>query len=106
MENSIIHGIDSDRDSISIEVTSKLQENYLYITIQDDGCGIDSTRLESLLESFHSYSSSRTNIGLANLYGRLHLLYQDQADLKIETQEGSYTRITLIIPATKEVPHV
>ena len=106
VENSIIHGIGSDRDSISIEVTSALQEDYLYITIRDNGCGIDQVHLESILDSFHSHSSSRTNIGLANLYGRLHLLYQDQADLKIETQKGSYTMITLIIPATKEVPHV
>ena len=106
VENSIIHGIGSDRDSISIEVASTLKNNYLYITIQDDGCGIDSSHLESILQSFHNNTSSRTNIGLANLYGRLHLLYQEQADLKIETQEGSYTKITLIIPATKEVPHV
>lgn len=106
VENSILHGIGSDRDSISIEITSDLRENYLYITIRDDGCGIDAEHLQSILDSFHNQSSSRTNIGLANLYGRLHLLYREQADLKIETKEGSYTMITLIIPATKEVPHV
>lgn len=106
VENSIIHGIGSDRDSISIEVESALKGDYLYITVRDDGCGIDEEHLLSIQASFRAQSSSRTNIGLANLYGRLQLLYQEQADLQIETEQGSYTMITLIIPATREVPHV
>lgn len=106
VENSILHGIGPDRDSISIEVSSRLEEAFLYITIRDDGCGIDAEHLDSILHSFADGTSSRTNIGLANLYGRLQLLYQEHADLKIETKEGCYTTITLIIPATKEVPHV
>lgn len=106
VENSILHGIGPDRDSISIEVTSLIQNRYLYITIRDNGCGIDTEQLASILDSFHSHSQPRTNIGLANLYSRLQLLYQEHADLKIETKEGSYTKITLIIPAAKEAPHV
>lgn len=106
VENSILHGIGSDRDSISIEVESALKGDYLYITVRDDGCGIDEKQLLSIQASFRTQSSSRTNIGLANLYGRLKLLYQEQADLRIETKQGSYTMITLIIPATREVPHV
>lgn len=106
VENSILHGIGPDRDSISIEILSQLKGNYLYLTIKDDGCGIDEAHLSSIMQSFRSNTSSRNNIGLANLYGRLHLLYQEKADIKIETREGSYTMITLMIPATKEVPHV
>lgn len=106
VENSILHGIGPDQDSISIEVTAALSEDYLYITIQDDGCGIDTEHLNSIFDSFHQSTQPRNNIGLANLYSRLKLLYQEQADLKIETKKGSYTIITLIIPATKEAPHV
>lgn len=106
VENSILHGIGSDRDSVSIEITSRLREGYLYITVRDNGCGIDAEHLQAIRAAFHSQASPRANIGLANLYSRLQLLYQEQADLQIETKEGSYTMITLIIPATREVPNV
>lgn len=107
VENSILHGIGPEKDSIAIEISSELQNEYLYITIRDNGCGIKPQQLADIRESFRTpFSSSKNRIGLANLYGRLHLLYQEKADMTIESQPGSYTVITVTIPATKEVPHV
>ncbi|MBO5094685.1 MAG: hypothetical protein J6C33_10060 [Lachnospiraceae bacterium] len=107
VENSILHGIGGGRDSIAIEISARLKNGFLYITIQDNGCGIDAAHLEAIKQSFRCASpSERNNIGLSNLYGRLHLLYQDKADLSIETQVDAYTIITLTIPATREAPHV
>lgn len=108
VENSVIHGIGPNKDCISIQVKAYLEKDYLYITVTDDGCGIDKDNLNKLQESFHaqSISSFSSGIGLSNLYGRLHLLYQNQADLQIETKAGEFTKITLIIPAAKEAPHV
>lgn len=107
VENSILHGIGGVRDSIAIEISARLKDDFLYITIRDNGCGIDAEHLEAIKQSFRCTSpAERNNIGLSNLYGRLRLLYQDKADLHIETQVGAYTVITLTIPATREVPHV
>ncbi len=108
VENSILHGLGPDRDSISIAIHTYLKDDSLSITVSDNGCGIDSAQLSAIRESFRTQHATPGNshIGLANLYGRLHLLYREKASVKIETQPGSYTRITLILPAAKEVPHV
>ncbi len=108
VENSVIHGLGPDRDSIDIQVSAYVKDELLYITVWDNGCGIKEEQLHQLLEAFHSqtFSASSSGIGLASLYGRLHLLYQDHADVKIETTDGEFTRITLVIPASKEAPHV
>lgn len=108
VENSVIHGLGPNRDSISIQVEAYVEHDFLYITVTDDGCGIEKPQLEKLLESFQSrsFTSRSGSIGLTNLYGRLQLLYQNQADLKIETHVGEFTKITCIIPVSKEAPHV
>lgn len=108
VENSILHGMGPQRDSISIEVSSVLMDDYLHITIRDNGCGIDAQQLAAIRKSFEERTLSSTNnsIGLANLHSRLCLLYQNRAQLKIESCPDSYTVISLIIPATKETPHV
>jgi two-component system sensor histidine kinase YesM len=108
VENSVIHGIGPDRDSISIEIQTYVENDILYIIVTDDGCGIAEERLQTLLDSFGApdFASHADDIGLANLYGRLQLFYHKQADLKIETEVGKMTKITLVIPACKEAPHV
>lgn len=108
VENSVIHGLGPNRDSISIRINAYLEKDYLYITVTDNGCGIDKENLEKLQESFRAQTASSFSggIGLSNLYGRLHLLYQNQADLQIDTKTGEFTKITLIIPVAKEAPHV
>lgn len=107
VENSILHGIGPERDSIAIEITNCIVDDYLQITVKDNGCGISSEHLDAILASFAGKTPTEKNhIGLANLYGRLHLLYHDKADLRIHTQYGSHTTITMILPASKEVPNV
>ncbi len=108
VENSVIHGLGPDRDSIEIKVSTYTRDNLLYITVWDNGCGIDEKQLQRILEAFQTqtFSTPSNGIGLTSLYGRLHLLYQEHADVKIETTVGEFTKITLIIPASKEAPHV
>ncbi|MDO4303392.1 MAG: sensor histidine kinase [Bacillota bacterium] len=108
VENSVIHGLGPDRDSIEIKVSAYTKDELLYITVRDNGCGIEKEQLQQILETFQpqAFSAPSNGIGLTSLYGRLHLLYQDHADVRIETTVGEFTKITLIIPASKEAPHV
>lgn len=108
VENSVLHGLGPDRDSISIRVQSLLRDQFLYIMVTDNGCGIDDNRLTEIRMTFRSQEtdSENSHIGLSSLHGRLLLLYHGQARMEIDTVPGSHTKITLIIPATKEAPHV
>ena len=73
------------------------------IKVWDNGCGIPSDRLSEINEKLGDETlSSGENIGLANLYNRLKLIYADKADMTIDTAVGrdSFTEITITLPAT------
>lgn len=100
IENSIIHGRNHNDFKIHISLTIKKQGDTIVITEEDDGCGIPKDQLAALERSFEvQKSTGQDGIGLANLYNRLQILYDKPANLTIESQEGAYTRITLVLPA-------
>lgn len=104
VENSIIHGKSSSRENIRIQVSIKvLPEQKLQISVLDDGCGISMQQQEKLKHDFHMAMTSQNpgGIGLANLYVRLHLLYDTPADLQIYSEEGQYTNIVLTLPCIR-----
>lgn len=111
VENSILHGMGPDSDSIFIEIRAALPETesgrLLEVTVADDGCGIDPEQLDRMQQEFRDYLKPGTagKIGLANLYSRLQLLYQGQARLLIQSEPGTGTRITMQIPVPRrEIP--
>lgn len=101
VENSIIHGKNSNKETIQIKVRiEKLSDDRLRISVLDDGCGISLKQQEKLRNDFHTAmtASNPGGIGLANLYVRLQLLYNAPTDLQIHSKEGEYTNIVLILP--------
>lgn len=111
VENSIIHGKSTNKESIEIKVTlTRLPNDRLQISIYDNGCGISQEQQNKLYQDFESALTAKNpgGIGLANLYVRLHLLYNEPTDLKIESAEHQYTNIILTLPCVnqKEDNHV
>jgi len=101
VENSIIHGKSSNREVIQIKVSiKKLPDNKLQISVWDNGCGISMQQLDKIQSDFHMAMTAENpgGIGLANLYVRLHLLYNAPADLQIYSEEDKYTNIVLTLP--------
>lgn len=111
VENSIIHGKSTNKESIEIKVTlTRLPNDRLQISVYDNGCGISQEQQNKLYQDFESALTAKNpgGIGLANLYVRLHLLYNEPTDLKIESAEHQYTNIILTLPCVnqKEDNHV
>lgn len=112
VENSIIHGMGPETDSISIQVRTVLSEHMFQVVVTDDGCGIAPDQLSRMQEDFQHFLQPGTagKIGLANLYSRLQILYQGQASLNIQSIPGRGTCITMQIPTrpdtSKGVYHV
>lgn len=101
VENSIIHGKSADKETIRINVSiKKLSDERLQISVLDNGCGISMKQQEKLRNDFHMAMTSENpgGIGLANLYVRLHLLYNAPTDLQIYSEEDKYTNIVLTLP--------
>lgn len=105
VENSIIHGKSSNRETIQITVSiKKLSDNRLQISVLDNGCGISRLQQDKLRNDFHMAMTAENpgGIGLANLYVRLHLLYDAPSDLQIYSEEDKYTNIVLTLPCVDE----
>ncbi len=101
VENAIIHGMGPNTDSITIAIHIFRQEQYLCISVSDNGCGIPPDQLLQMQEEFRNFlhPGSAGKIGLANLNSRLQLLYQEEASLKIQSTVNKGTCITMNVPA-------
>ena len=109
VENSIMHGMTGTVNSIHIQVSAYQEDGFLWIKVSDNGHGIERERYNEIMESFHDIplrSEHNTGIGLSNLYNRMMLLYQEKADLQIESEIYVGTTITLKIPITEDNSYV
>lgn len=100
VENAIVHGVNGEITSICINITAYLKNEHLVIEVQDNGAGMDDDTYNRLIDSFNEESilSQTTGVGLANLYGRLKILYNNEGTLTIETVPNIGTTIKIILP--------
>lgn len=104
-ENSIVHGLGDNMEYINILVQGYKSGNDILFTIQDDGCGIDSDRLDEITSILNSdpkdHPSSKNGIGLFNVNRRIKLFFGIDYGLSIKSTEGTSTAITIKLPATQ-----
>lgn len=85
VENSIKHVASQRTSPVSIAVTATQHNNICELTVTDDGSGF-------------SLSDISPDHGLANLIGRLELLFGDSAQLTVNRLDHS-TAVTISIPS-------
>ncbi|MCL1812951.1 MAG: histidine kinase [Treponema sp.] len=99
VENSIIHAFkDADEDfSRNINVKSGLDQNYLVISVTDNGTGMNSETAEKLLhpQSIDESSLSRV-MGLQNVIQRLYFFYPSDPGV-IDIKTGAEHEGTTVI---------
>lgn len=111
VENSFKHGFTENGGVILIE--TKLDNGFIYLSIQDNGKGIKQETLSNLRDSlirdkkmvvkhYQEKSDDVFGIGLVNVYERLVLTYGEQSDMQIESNEGQWTKITIKFPVQQE----
>ena len=99
LENAIIHGVSTIKETGLIAVTGKEEDGAIYITVKDNGNGIsediirqlDGIRNDRILEE-------KKHIGIFNIQQRLLLLYGKEYGLTIERLNPSGTAVTICIP--------
>lgn len=93
VENSVLHGILSERDGRgNIFISGNLEAGRIVFTIRDDGVGIQSEKLALLL------NKAGSGYGLYNVHRRLCIFYGNDSGLVIKSIQGSGTTVQFSIP--------
>ncbi|MFC5470833.1 sensor histidine kinase [Cohnella suwonensis] len=100
VENACKHGLQSVKGQRNIRVEAARADAYLWITVEDNGKGIEPERLDEIRDQLNDDGlNADENIGLRNVYRRLKLHYGDRVDLFIESEPNKGTRTRMRFPA-------
>ncbi|MDF2721991.1 MAG: integral rane sensor signal transduction histidine kinase, partial [Paenibacillus sp.] len=117
VENAILHGFADLEHEGLLRVVGRLEEGILLVSVEDNGCGIDTDRLPDIRERLAKHT--RANLpsslaspddptgspdlfGLRNVVARMKLYYGEQSALTIESASGVGTKVELRIPLEAE----
>ena len=113
VENSVFHGIERKRGVGTIRVIARKEGNFVHLIVSDDGIGISETRLESIRAKLRQplyqeefvLSAAEGGIGIQNVYARYAIRFTEHFEFRIDSKEGSGTKVTLILDADYLSPY-
>lgn len=98
VENAIDHGIDLKTEGRGkIRVMGWMQDGIIYITVEDNGVGME----QDILDKFLDQKSS--GYGAKNVNQRIKLYYGEEYQMQVTSQIGKGTKITIYFPARKVI---
>jgi two-component system sensor histidine kinase YesM len=96
IENSIIHGFeDIGNNQFHITIKAFSEDDILYITITDNGKGMDDIAIETLFTTEDKRNVMHSGIGLKNIHDRIQLYFGPEFGLKISSLSNQGTSIQL-----------
>lgn len=99
VENSITHGFDEmDEELGQIRISVYQVEGFLCLAVWDNGRGMSQERIDRLLSGPTRQQDDNTSIGLENVQARLRLNFGNLTRIRIKTEPGSFTEVTMEIP--------
>ncbi len=93
VENVLRHGWKENADPLTISISIEEKNQGIVFTVKDNGQGIEANRLQKLPVPGHA---------LANIKDRLQLNYKKNDLLKIESEYGQGTTVSILLPVGKQ----
>jgi sensor histidine kinase YesM len=114
VENSIKHGFADSPRGRELSMSARLEKDSLCLVIHDNGVGMDEAQQEDLnvfmreaVSNRHLHPKRGERIGLKNVFMRLLLTHGEDFSMRIDTETGKGTRVTILTPIrTARVDHV
>ena len=98
VENAIFHGLDQKEGLGRLRISAKLENGQAVFYVDDNGIGMDENTLNSLNSSLmDGATGEKFGIGLRNVNERIRLHYGSAFGLRVESELGRGTRVTLRI---------
>lgn len=107
VENSVLHGMEHSQDG-RIWIKARRSEGKLYISIEDNGTGMDQQTMEKLMQEMDSVSKMRhvTGIGIKSIHELMKIKYGPEYGIRIESEPGKGTKVLLVFPFGEGEEHV
>lgn len=101
VENAIYHGIKPKLSNGNIEVSVYEINDYVYISVYDDGVGMDKETLNELRASLN-IKNEKFGYGLYNVNQRIKLVYGENSGVELSSTLGEGTTVLIKIPITNK----
>lgn len=100
IENSIKHCIE---DTFHLEITINIlrEGDYIYMSVKDDGRGIEPDRLAILQKSLERGMNDTEHYGIFHSHRVVQLIYGEQFGMTIDSVYGEGTNVQIRIPLNK-----
>ena len=96
LENSIDHGMREDGSRLRITVTAKCSDSVCEICVNDNGRGMDTTRLQEVMS--HPDTAEGLGIALQNVRARTRGFYGEDSTFFVESEPAVGTSVCFRIP--------
>jgi two-component system, LytTR family, sensor kinase len=94
VENAVRHGVEARTGGGRLEIVGRDLGNDVELRVVDDGPGMDADRARRLLAG----GAVDGGIGLQNVHGRLRATFGTEYGLKLRSEPGRGTTVTMTIP--------
>jgi two-component system sensor histidine kinase YesM len=98
VENAIYHGIKERRGHGSLAVGMRIEAGDLFLTVRDDGVGMDAMKVALLNESLEEGKPLAGGYGIRNVHERIRLTYGRPYGLHFRSSYGEGTEVTVRHP--------
>lgn len=97
VENCFFRAFKNKSDNCNLKIEAKIEDDYVYISISDNGCGIEPDALKTLLEKIKDSEQQpeKKGIGIKNLYQRMKIYYGDSFRFDIKSTPNVGTTVML-----------
>ena len=91
--NIIKNSIESINKKGRITINSKIKNNKYYLTIKDNGCGMNKETLEKIKEPFFTTKKRGSGLGVALIY---EIIEAHSAKINYDSEYGKGTKVNLV----------
>jgi len=88
MWNLLLNAAEAIDDTGTIQVSSKVAEDMVQVTVKDDGCGMSNETISHIFDPFFTTKTNGTGLGLSVVY-RLLEAYNGRMEVQSEQEQGS-----------------
>lgn len=94
--NLVMNAQQSGGKDAEVKIRTKQENSSIAITISDRGPGIPESQLRTLFQPFKTTKKEGFGVGL---YQCKEIVEQSQGTIRVESQEGKGTKVSIILPA-------